>query len=196
MTEKEGLLAAIRAAPDDDLPRLVYADWLDEQGEDERAALIRWQIEHRVEYTRPKAGKWWAMWPTGETRLRSAVVNRALNAFLNYPVPKPFTVRRGFIAEVTCPFAEWLRCSESVLAEAAELTVHLTTRPGLDWVCQILSLPNPWVSGTASVGRVDESLMAAWPGVTFSPTDPLSPPLHTGDLSAFADFARRVTGRS
>jgi uncharacterized protein (TIGR02996 family) len=38
------LLEAVRAAPDDDLPRLVYADWLDERGEHERAEFIRIQI--------------------------------------------------------------------------------------------------------------------------------------------------------
>jgi uncharacterized protein (TIGR02996 family) len=39
------LLAAIRAAPDDDAPRLVYADWLDEHGQPERAEFIRVQCE-------------------------------------------------------------------------------------------------------------------------------------------------------
>ncbi len=40
------MLAAIRAAPDDDLPRLVYADWLEENGVDaDRAAFIRAQID-------------------------------------------------------------------------------------------------------------------------------------------------------
>jgi len=37
------LLAAILAAPDDDLPRLVAADWLEERGFAERAELIRVQ---------------------------------------------------------------------------------------------------------------------------------------------------------
>lgn len=32
MTDRESLLAAIKANPRDDLPRLVYADWLDEFG--------------------------------------------------------------------------------------------------------------------------------------------------------------------
>ena len=32
MTDRESLLAAIQANPRDDLPRLVYADWLDEFG--------------------------------------------------------------------------------------------------------------------------------------------------------------------
>jgi uncharacterized protein (TIGR02996 family) len=38
-------LAAIRAAPEDDAPRLVYADWLDEHGQSERAEFIRVQVE-------------------------------------------------------------------------------------------------------------------------------------------------------
>lgn len=39
------LLAAVLAAPDDDGPRLVYADWLEENGDPERAEFIRVQIE-------------------------------------------------------------------------------------------------------------------------------------------------------
>jgi uncharacterized protein (TIGR02996 family) len=39
------LLRHIEAYPDDDLPRLVYADWLDEQGRHTRAEFIRVQCE-------------------------------------------------------------------------------------------------------------------------------------------------------
>ena len=45
MSDATALLAAIRAAPDDDAPRLIYADWLDEHGQPERAEFIRVQIE-------------------------------------------------------------------------------------------------------------------------------------------------------
>jgi len=45
MTEREALLAAICEHPDDDTPRLVFADWLDENGEPERAEFIRLQCE-------------------------------------------------------------------------------------------------------------------------------------------------------
>jgi uncharacterized protein (TIGR02996 family) len=45
MTDDSALLAAIRAAPADDAPRLVYADWLDEHGHPERAEFIRVQCE-------------------------------------------------------------------------------------------------------------------------------------------------------
>ncbi|MFO0881404.1 MAG: TIGR02996 domain-containing protein [Gemmataceae bacterium] len=39
------LLAAVLADPDDDLPRLAYADWLEETGNEARAEFIRAQIE-------------------------------------------------------------------------------------------------------------------------------------------------------
>ena len=46
MTADElALLRGVEAAPDDDLPRLVYADWLDEHGRHARAEFIRVQCE-------------------------------------------------------------------------------------------------------------------------------------------------------
>jgi len=45
MSDAAALLAAIRAAPDDDAPRLVYADWLEEHGQPEWAEFIRVQCE-------------------------------------------------------------------------------------------------------------------------------------------------------
>ena len=44
MSERK-LLKAILAAPDDDAPRLKYADWLAANGQPERAGLIRVQVE-------------------------------------------------------------------------------------------------------------------------------------------------------
>ncbi len=43
MNSHDGFLNAINADPDDDVPRLIYADWLDDQGEPERAEFIRIQ---------------------------------------------------------------------------------------------------------------------------------------------------------
>jgi uncharacterized protein (TIGR02996 family) len=39
------LLAAVKAAPEDDAPRLILADWLDERGECERAEFLRAQTQ-------------------------------------------------------------------------------------------------------------------------------------------------------
>lgn len=45
MPEESSFLRTICDHPDDDLPRLVYCDWLDENGQSERAEFIRIQIE-------------------------------------------------------------------------------------------------------------------------------------------------------
>ena len=50
LPEYQFLLTAVRAAPDDDLPRLVLADWLEERGEGERAVLIRKMCEKHTRH--------------------------------------------------------------------------------------------------------------------------------------------------
>lgn len=44
MTDGEALLAAIRADPDEDTPRLAFADWMEEHGATDTAAYIRSEI--------------------------------------------------------------------------------------------------------------------------------------------------------
>jgi uncharacterized protein (TIGR02996 family) len=41
MTDRDALYRAILAHPEDDTPRLVYADWLEENGRSEEAEIIR-----------------------------------------------------------------------------------------------------------------------------------------------------------
>src|SRR5262249_45757874 len=41
----EGFLRAIQDEPDNDAVRLIFADWLDEQGQPNRAELIRLQVQ-------------------------------------------------------------------------------------------------------------------------------------------------------
>jgi uncharacterized protein (TIGR02996 family) len=48
MTDESAFIAAVRDSPEDDGPRLVYADWLDEQGDPELAA--------RAEFIRVQCG--------------------------------------------------------------------------------------------------------------------------------------------
>lgn len=43
MSDHDGFLRAIVDSPEDDLPRLVFADWLEERGEGDRAEFIRAQ---------------------------------------------------------------------------------------------------------------------------------------------------------
>jgi uncharacterized protein (TIGR02996 family) len=54
MSDEDALLRAIHANPDDDTPRLVYADWLDEHGQPERAEFIRVQVQIAVSNNEPE----------------------------------------------------------------------------------------------------------------------------------------------
>lgn len=56
--EQRALWAGIRANPDDDTPRLVYADWLQEHGDEPRAEFIRAQCAlSRLPYDRRRCRK-------------------------------------------------------------------------------------------------------------------------------------------
>src|SRR5579884_2002891 len=55
MTHEEAFIRAICEAPHDDAPRLIYADWLEEQGQTDRAEFIRIQCQFaRLMVTEPK----------------------------------------------------------------------------------------------------------------------------------------------
>lgn len=45
MSDRDALLAAIRSHPEEDTPRLMFADWLEEQGDEVRAEFVRLQCE-------------------------------------------------------------------------------------------------------------------------------------------------------
>ena len=59
MTDREALIAAIAASPADDLPRLVFADWLDDHGDPAQAEFIRAHV--RLYRTRPGTGEYAAI---------------------------------------------------------------------------------------------------------------------------------------
>ena len=95
MSDAHALLEAVRDLPHDDLPRLAYADWLEEHGEGDRAEFIRTQIA--------LAGL-----PAGDPR-RPALARREIELILAHkdawfgPHRRRWTYydcRRGFIDEV------------------------------------------------------------------------------------------------
>lgn len=47
MSDRRAFLDAIAAAPEDDAPQLVFADWLDERGDAAAAELLRLRVERR-----------------------------------------------------------------------------------------------------------------------------------------------------
>ena len=136
MTQPDALLAAIRANPADDLPRLVYADWLDEHGDPDRAEFIRLQIaddhpndaECHCERCRRQVGLgasngWWEG-PTLPGGLRG-------------------WFQRGFVGGVRCWLPEWLEHGPSIVTahpmQRVELVDRIPLADSLDgwaWFCQ------------------------------------------------------------
>ena len=129
MTTADALTAAVCAAPDDDLPRLVYADWCEENGRAERAEFIRLQVAHATQQ----------LPPAGVIREKVLLDTHAARwlAPLREPGGPLFTrlshgtFRRGFIEEVWMP-ARWFRDHAEPLFAACPVR-HLRAsvdRPG------------------------------------------------------------------
>jgi uncharacterized protein (TIGR02996 family) len=93
MLDRDALLAAITANPDEDTPRLVYADWLQENGEEARAEFIRLQC--RIEHTRHGAPGW------DRLLKREKELRVQLFAHLATAGFADLTFRRGFVGTVT-----------------------------------------------------------------------------------------------
>jgi uncharacterized protein (TIGR02996 family) len=112
MTDGQALLQAILASPDDDLPRLAYADWLDETGGPEagaRAEFIRLQC--RLEAASLSEGQAGALWPRVKGLLREH--DRAWRAELPALPGVSFRrFRRGLVDEAR--FRTWQRFEEHV----------------------------------------------------------------------------------
>jgi uncharacterized protein (TIGR02996 family) len=91
--DEAALLKAVCAAPDDDLPRLVYADWLDEHDRPHRAEFIRCQIELAKLKRDSKRRRRLAF------RCRE-LLDTAKDQLHNLPetiTPEPWYFRRGFV---------------------------------------------------------------------------------------------------
>lgn len=116
-TDEQALLAAVRAHPDDDTPRLVFADWLDEraQGDDAaRAALIR--VQCRLE-TLPPSGR--------ERRAAEKEVKALLKAHAKrWTAPLPaalganWTFRRGFVDGCSISPTHFIQHAELIFQHA------------------------------------------------------------------------------
>jgi uncharacterized protein (TIGR02996 family) len=100
MTQHDALLAAVCAAPDDDLPRLVYADWLDENGDADRAEFIRTQIT----IANGAKGAKLANLQKREAELLAhhwAAWTDDLAGFTDNHFEPPFDFRRGFVEAIS-----------------------------------------------------------------------------------------------
>lgn len=105
LSDHEAFLRAIYDAPDDDTPRLVYADFLEEAGDPDRAALIR--VQCRLAVLRDAAGA--AEWQELQARERELLgkLHPELELISWTPEERAqIGVARGFAFEpaaVVCP---------------------------------------------------------------------------------------------
>jgi uncharacterized protein (TIGR02996 family) len=105
MSDRDALLRAICENPDDDAPRLIYADWLDEHDDPRQAEFIRVQIEVARRGIRnyeghPLAVRQMELWK--ELRKWRFVLGNWLQLSLS-------DFRRGFSVRHQCTPAEFVR---------------------------------------------------------------------------------------
>lgn len=125
--DEAAFLAAITAAPDDDTPRLVFADWLEEHGQGPRAAFIRRQCEAAAAWAKIVHGSGVQKVPRGPGRpgcatFRGVAAVRPWEAYgFRCVVPVALATtsggsyrccvawHRGFPAVVACTPRQWHR---------------------------------------------------------------------------------------
>ena len=116
----DAFLNAIHASPADDLPRLVYADWLEENGDASRAEFIRVQCElATIDAIDPQR-------PALEDR-EHELLNEHENRWLGNSRPEmtEWEFARGFVQSLT---AEPYSVSDAFLHEhTAEIGTFLAT---------------------------------------------------------------------
>src|SRR5207237_10621860 len=118
------LLRAALDAPDDDAPRLIYADWLQQRG-DPRGEFIALQLANkpRADALLAKHKKDWIGRFVG-TRTRYGTEARQWTR----GSPTKWEFARGFVHGVTMSSQDFLRYAEELFAVEPVASVHLTDR--------------------------------------------------------------------
>jgi uncharacterized protein (TIGR02996 family) len=107
-----GLLQAIRAMPEDDAPRLIYADWLEENHQPERAEFIR--VQCRLATTGPyDPERPHLQWRQGQ--LLTEPHKKAWGELPVKPV-KQKAFHRGFVEDVTLHAALFLEGADQLFS--------------------------------------------------------------------------------
>jgi uncharacterized protein (TIGR02996 family) len=128
MTDREALLRAVAGDPDDDELRLVCADWLEENGEPERAEFIRVQLE--AARLRPPPARRLEL----NTRAANLWDEHAGDWLLEVPAPVRkgcAMFRRGFAHRFDCTARQFLKASADIVARVPLQELCLVKSVGL-----------------------------------------------------------------
>lgn len=161
---RAAFLAAIRERPDDDAIRLIFADWLDENGDPERAEFIRTQIRHGQYSILSVRAAPFGMCDFIADLDGGPVPEWAWRPFLPYCAGQRWGFVRGFVQIASLPAADWLAHADTILAEHPVRTVRLTTWPDIrKWN------PDRLITNIDTLRSTFRSTLtsAAYPGVTF-----------------------------
>ncbi len=110
--DEAAFIDRIREDHADDLPRLIYADWLDERGDAPRADFIRVQCAlAKLSHDDPAADKL-HKYETQLTDAHAADWNRDIE-----PLVEGFSYRRGMLEAVAVKPAQFARLGEKVFAK-------------------------------------------------------------------------------
>jgi uncharacterized protein (TIGR02996 family) len=129
MGHDDAFLEDIREHPDDDAPRLVYADWLDEHGQPDRAEFIRLQYRReRLSRTNPQRHALLRR----ERELLRAYGAQWLGPLCEVAPVKRWQFRRGFPDRLDLTRATYAVAPGPSLAQALAASPHLATVRELD----------------------------------------------------------------
>lgn len=154
----EQIMADVIARPGDDFLRLVYADWLEEHGQSERAAVVRaWRrggmafignVPHKQKDR--GRGNFLPRWVGGGGP-------RGFTAWARSALPAPWAdtrfngvFRAGVFREVSCPLAWWLKHGPD-LVRSHPLLVRVEPSDRLD-VCALWFANSDWPPGQVPTG--------------------------------------------
>lgn len=193
MTGLDALLQAILADPADDFARLAYADLCEERGDGDRAEFIRVQLElgrhgngqlcnacHEVF----RLGR-----PAGSACRCGRMALRRRERELMYAGPAPgdisrwadplndlpledWSFRRGFVAELTCPWDAFATHHAALTVACPLEAVTLTTVPNVEELWEgggrYLALQGfPETVAEERAFSIKNALAQVWPGIAF-----------------------------
>lgn len=125
MSERQAFLDAIATNLEDDTSRLVFADWLEENGEEEWAGFIRAHVQLLSSKVGPKPQKpkdrpAWRKesvgWQQKMEKCRiwmRRVIRSITGSTQTYPHFAEFN--RGFLSQVRCTWGQWLKHQKDYL---------------------------------------------------------------------------------